>query len=528
MRQICTTTDENGVRRAPPDVPTAPAMPADDTTGKIMKRKPSPCQQPLPQSIRLRLRQALRQAISQAFIQALSQTISQTISQAVRQVVRPSDSQWAGLPTSRSNGQPCRCAFGPSRRQPLHHLFHRPFRHALPASAVVLALLSPTCLPAAAGTEAPATGTGMLQTGASACPCDDMAGVQRAALAPFLTELAYSEGQRAVFVTALDGEPRDGDAKTAPRLLRLDPETLAVQAAIPLPHRGFGLALDEAAQRLYVGHGFDGSVSVVDIAGNRVLKTVPVVEKQRNAQGQEEPVHNLRQLVVDPQHHRLYLPGLGGRDSTLYVVDTRALALEKRIPGFGFQATGITLDSKGERLFVSNMQGQLISVNRRRLQRLKTLEVEADQLLNLVFDAGRQQVLGVDQGVNRNAWRNRHLDQPYVPRSEGHQVQVIDPDSGRISATLDTDKYPLTLLLDGTRQRLYVSNFNGIQVQDGRGTVQIFDNRTHRLLRTIPLPPHAGALALDARRNVLYVTIKNDARREQARLNEQVARIALE
>ena len=104
-------------------------------------------------------------------------------------------------------------------------------------------------------------------------------------------------------------------------------------------------------------------------------------------------MHNLRQLVVDPQHHRLYLPGLGGRDSTLYVVDTRALALEKRIPGFGFQATGITLDSKGERLFVSNMQGQLISVNRRRLQRLKTLEVEADQLLNLVFDAGRQQVL---------------------------------------------------------------------------------------------------------------------------------------
>lgn len=518
MRQICTTTDENGVRRAPPDVPTAPAMPADDTTGKIMKRKPSPCQQPLPQSIRLRLR--LRQA--------LRQTGSQL------------DSQWTNQPTSRSSSQPCRRVFGPSRRQrphhPLHHLlhhlphhlFHRPFRHALPASAVVLALLSPTCLPAAAGTEAPATGTGMLQTGASACPCDDMAGVQRAALAPFLTELAYSEGQRAVFVTALDGEPRDGDAKTAPRLLRLDPETLAVQAAIPLPHRGFGLALDEAAQRLYVGHGFDGSVSVVDIAGNRVLKTVPVVEKQRNAQGQEEPVHNLRQLVVDPQHHRLYLPGLGGRDSTLYVVDTRALALEKRIPGFGFQATGITLDSKGERLFVSNMQGQLISVNRRRLQRLKTLEVEADQLLNLVFDAGRQQVLGVDQGVNRNAWRNRHLDQPYVPRSEGHQVQVIDPDSGRISATLDTDKYPLTLLLDGTRQRLYVSNFNGIQVQDGRGTVQIFDNRTHRLLRTIPLPPHAGALALDARRNVLYVTIKNDARREQARLNEQVARIALE
>lgn len=268
MRQICTTTDENGVRRAPPDVPTAPAMPADDTTGKIMKRKPSPCQQPLPQSIRLRLR--LRQA--------LRQTGSQL------------DSQWTNQPTSRSSSQPCRRVFGPSRRQrphhPLHHLlhhlphhlFHRPFRHALPASAVVLALLSPTCLPAAAGTEAPATGTGMLQTGASACPCDDMAGVQRAALAPFLTELAYSEGQRAVFVTALDGEPRDGDAKTAPRLLRLDPETLAVQAAIPLPHRGFGLALDEAAQRLYVGHGFDGSVSVVDIAGNQVLKTVPVCQ----------------------------------------------------------------------------------------------------------------------------------------------------------------------------------------------------------------------------------------------------------
>lgn len=383
--------------------------------------------------------------------------------------------------------------------------------------------------PTARGTVAtPSTPTDHAAARQAACTCSpaDLPQILRVDVASFLGEIVYNERQHAVYVAAPGSTPRDESPREPPRVLRLDPQTLKVQAEIALPYRGFGMALDEDGQKLYVGHSFEGAVSILDLSSGKVLKTLDIVERKRDDQGREEPARHLRELVFDRAHQRLYLLGLDGRDSTLYVVDTRKAALEKRIPGFGFQATGITLDGQGGRVFVSNMQGQLMSVDRRTLQRLKTQEVAADQLLNLTFDSGRHLVMGVDQGVNRNAWRNQHLGRTYVPRSEGHQVVMIDPDSGKVAATLETDKHPLALLLDEERQRLYVSTFNGIQVEDGRGTLQVFDSRTRHLLQTIALPPHAASLALDARRNVLYVTIKNDGRHEKAGSKEQVARIA--
>ena len=81
------------------------------------------------------------------------------------------------------------------------------------------------------------------------------------------------------------------------------------------------------------------------------------------------------------------MPGLGfGVDSVLFVVNTRTQKLEKMIPGFGYNAVGITLDEKGRRVFVSNMQGQLITLNADTLAITSTKEIQADQLLNLVYD----------------------------------------------------------------------------------------------------------------------------------------------
>ncbi|WP_369012274.1 YncE family protein, partial [Escherichia coli] len=98
-------------------------------------------------------------------------------------------------------------------------------------------------------------------------------------------------------------------------------------------------------------------------------------------------LYRLRELKYDAQSGRLFLPGLGfGVDSVLYVVDTKAGKLEKVIPGFGYNAVGITLDEKGRRVFVSNMQGQVITLNADTLAITATHEVQADQLLNLVYD----------------------------------------------------------------------------------------------------------------------------------------------
>ncbi|SHF08284.1 DNA-binding beta-propeller fold protein YncE [Lampropedia hyalina DSM 16112] len=344
--------------------------------------------------------------------------------------------------------------------------------------------------------------------------------IQRAEFDSSIYELAYSEKQQAVFAAA----PVWDDEKKS-KVLRLHPETLAVQAEIELPLKGFGVALDETNDRLYVGHGFDGAVSVVDIAANKLIHTIQLAQKIKGEDGKDRYSHHLRELVIDARHKRLYVPGFAAKNSVLYVIDTESLKPEKTIPGFGFHAIGIALNAKENRVYVSNQQGQVMEVDAATLELVKTHEVEADQLLNLVFDPASGRLLGTDQGYNRNELRNKSLGHPYTPRSNGHKVVVLDPSTGKINADPDTDKYPVALLLDGERQRFYVTNFNGIGVEEGRGTLMVFESDSYKLLQTIALPPHPSNLALDTKRNVLYVSVKRDRSGWKNKTPESVVRI---
>ncbi len=370
--------------------------------------------------------------------------------------------------------------------------------------------------------------------------------IRREALASDVVELAYSPRQNAIFVSAPDWEE-----ETRSTVLRLDPETLAVQARIPLAGKGFGVALDDTAGRLYLTQGFNGSISVVDTSDNRVIKRIPVMEKVNFERAYKEhglsPTrtaflleqlkkfkvvddfpYKLREMAIDTRNHRLFAPGLGlGLDSVLFVIDTRTLELEKVIPGFGYNAVGIALDEAGDRVFVSNMRGQIIVLDAKSLAIIKTLEVEADQLLNLVYDAKTNRLFGVDQGIDRDEWRNQHLEREYQHRSPGHRVFVLNADSGATIASMPTGQVPIALRHDASRQRLYVTNRGGIRVESAEGSITVYDTRDYRLLQTIVLPPHPNSLAYDAAHNVLYATVKNDGDSKKAGKQESVVRIKL-
>lgn len=355
--------------------------------------------------------------------------------------------------------------------------------------------------------------------------------VQRQALAPNLYELVYSPSQQAVFVAAPDLTQEDSQRGPS-RLLRLDAQTLQVQAEIELPHRGFGLALDESKGRIYVGHGFDGAISAVDIQTNRVVGTLQLLERIADTEARRPYTHSLRQLVVDPAAQRLYLAALGNggqRNSQLMVVDTASFTLERIVPGLGYESTGMALDVAGGRLFVSNLQAQLITLDTHRLGISQTAEIEVDQPINIAYDASQNRIFATDQGIGfRAPWRNKALGQDMPARSAGHQVVVLDAATGAALGQWKTDANPLAVLHDAQRQRLYVTNFNGIRVNEGRGSLSIYDSSDGRLLHVLALPPHPNSLALDAARNVLYVSVKNDQNsKQQARL-ESVVRIELD
>lgn len=97
------------------------------------------------------------------------------------------------------------------------------------------------------------------------------AAVSRQALAQGLYEIVYSAKQDAVFVTSAGGR---GEGTAPAKILRLHPETLAVQAEILMERKGFGLAVDDANNRLYIGNTNDGAVTAVDTVSNHVVGVV--------------------------------------------------------------------------------------------------------------------------------------------------------------------------------------------------------------------------------------------------------------
>ena len=68
-------------------------------------------------------------------------------------------------------------------------------------------------------------------------------------------------------------------------------------------------------------------------------------------------------------------------------------------------------------------------------------------------------------------------------------------------------------------KRLYVTNREA-------GTVTAYDSESYKKVGTYDVPTHPNSLALDAKKNVMYVTIKNGDKDEKGS-EESVARIAL-
>ncbi|MFV0680499.1 YncE family protein [Ottowia sp.] len=412
---------------------------------------------------------------------------------------------------------------------------------ALVTAALIACSTVPSATPAQSNTPSRITGA----TAAPYAPITKNR-IQHQPVAGDVVELALSARQQALFVSAPDWQDESRSA-----LLRLDPATLAVQARVPLKGKGFGVALDDQANRLYLTQGFNGRLAVVDTQHNQVLARIPLMEKvnferaykdkgfsdKRSAfllkalEGfkiTEDFPYKLREMVIDQRHHRVFAPGLGlGFDSVLFVVNTQTLTLEKTLPGFGYNAVGIALDEARNRLFVSNMAGQIMVVDTQTLHVTQTLEVEADQLLNLVYDPVGNRLFGVDQGIDRDNWRNNHLERQYTHRSSGHRFFVLDADTGKTIASLPTGQVPIGLKFAPQRQRMYVTNRGGVRVDEGKGSLTVFDTRHYRELQTIALPPHPNSMALAPSGEALYITLKNDANAKKAKQQESVVRIAL-
>ncbi len=377
---------------------------------------------------------------------------------------------------------------------------HSAFRSAALAVAISLSVGAPAAF-ADNATAAPAASTA----------------VQRQGIAQGLYELAYSPTQNAVFVASSGGF---GDNAGPSQVLRLDPATLAVQARIPLERKGFGVVLDDAHNRLYVGNTVDTSVTVVDTAQNKAIGTVQLMEKKVGKDGKAGYTHDLRELVVDSAANRLYVTGHSGEGSVLFVVDTTTLKLIDTIPGLGkAKAPGLALDAANKRVYTSNLLADLVVVGTDSKKVVAQHKIAAEQPMNIALDPDGKRLFVTDQGSAMIRDYVTKSSEGFVSKHPGQRVLVLDRSTGKELASLPTDAGPLGILLDAPRKRLYVTNREG-------GTVTAYDSTSYKKVATYAVPTHPNSLALDAKNNVLFVSIKN-GEKDAKGSEESVARIQL-
>ena len=336
-------------------------------------------------------------------------------------------------------------------------------------------------------------------------------------LAPAVYELIYSKSQKAVFVAAPDWKD-----SSKSRVLRIHPDTLAVQDEIVVPHVGFSFALDDANDRLYVGHGSEGFVSVVDTANNLLLHTIALAPEQKKFS------YHVRALRLDAAGKRLYVPGIvsdPGADSVLFVLDTEKRQVLKTIPGFGFYGIGVAVDDARNRVLVGNGEGLIKLVDTDSLAITGAFEVNTgNRLFNLELSADGKYLYATDSGSasDKDAFRKIYANQRVM--GDAPRTAVFNAATGAELVSFSTDAAAapsLAILIDDQRLRLYVSN----RGDGGNGSVSVFDAFSNQLLHTIALPAHPNSLALDQDRNVLYVSIKNNKRSNAVNALEGIVRI---
>lgn len=307
-------------------------------------------------------------------------------------------------------------------------------------------------------------------------------------------ELAVSPKDNALFVATAQNSSGDGGT-----VFRLDPATLAVQQSINTELKSFGAAINPQTNVLYIGNTVNGSVTAIDASSGKVLNTLVLDSRKRS-----ETVRPLqpRQVAVDAKTNRVYITGLGPQ-SVVWVVDGSTLKLVSTIPNTGKMGTGLAVDSDAQKVYVTNGDGELVTINARTNAIEKKQKIDGDKehfFLNIALDTRGQRAFLTD--------------------SKQAQVLVVDLRNQQVIQRIDVPE-SLAVLFNGDRNELYVTHRKA-------GEVSIIDASSYKVKRTVKTPTLPNSLALSADGKVLYVSVKQPGSRKAPPKNpDSVMRIAL-
>ena len=309
-------------------------------------------------------------------------------------------------------------------------------------------------------------------------------------------EMAYSQQENALWIATSQSRKLDKGGV----VYRLDPVTLEVTQAIHNDLKPFGATINNTTQTLWFGNTVNSAVTAIDAKTGEVKGRLVLDERKRT-----EEVRPLqpRELVADDATNTVYISGIG-KESVIWVVDGENIKLKTAIQNTGKMSTGLALDSKGKRLYTTNADGELITIDttdNKILSRKKLLDDGKEHFfINISLDTARQRA--------------------FITDSKAAEVLVVDTRNGNILAKVAAPE-SLAVLFNPARNEAYVTHRQA-------GKVSVIDAKSYKVVKTFDTPTHPNSLALSADGKTLYVSVKQKSTKQQeATQPDDVIRIAL-
>ncbi|EMW42437.1 7-bladed beta-propeller protein YncE [Escherichia coli] len=309
-------------------------------------------------------------------------------------------------------------------------------------------------------------------------------------------EMAYSQQENALWLATSQSRKLDKGGV----VYRLDPVTLEVTQAIHNDLKPFGATINNTTQTLWFGNTVNSAVTAIDAKTGEVKGRLVLDDRKRT-----EEVRPLqpRELVADDASNTVYISGIG-KESVIWVVDGENIKLKTAIQNTGKMSTGLALDSKGKRLYTTNADGELITIDtadNKILSRKKLLDDGKEHFfINISLDTARQRA--------------------FITDSKAAEVLGVDTRNGNILAKVAAPE-SLAVLFNPARNEAYVTHRQA-------GKVSVIDAKSYKVVKTFDTPTHPNSLALSADGKTLYVSVKQKSTKQQeATQPDDVIRIAL-
>ena len=309
-------------------------------------------------------------------------------------------------------------------------------------------------------------------------------------------EMAYSQQENALWLATSQSRKLDKGGV----VYRLDPVTLEVTQAIHNDLKPFGATINNTTQTLWFGNTVNSAVTAIDAKTGEVKGRLVLDDRKRT-----EEVRPLqpRELVADDATNTVYISGIG-KESVIWVVDGENIKLKTAIQNTGKMSTGLALDSKGKRLYTTNADGELITIDtadNKILSRKKLLDDGKEHFfINISLDTAKERA--------------------FITDSKAAEVLVVDTRNGNILAKVAAPE-SLAVLFNPARNEAYVTHRQA-------GKVSVIDAKSYKVVKTFDTPTHPNSLALSADGKTLYVSVKQKSTKQQeATQPDDVIRIAL-